>query len=208
MSVIVLEQTMVKSRVWLSLSGTAIQVYLLLRCKCQFAKRSKRPGKRSEDLLSLIVNNGDLVFTYQEAKRLYGITAGRFRRAIDELIEKGFLDIAEMGMGLYGMPTRYGISDRWRDYGTPSYRQVRRPERSIKCGFRKGNTLWQKAQREKSTAICAHGAMHKNAHSDILAMRTDAHGQKIVNRYNYGDGRYLCTQIAEINAMRTNSSVL
>jgi len=142
-----------------------------------------------------ILNNGELVFTYEEAKRLYGITAGRFTRAIEELVEKGFLDISETGMGLYKMATHYGISDRWRDYGTPSFRQVHRPERSIKCGFRKGNRLWQKARKKKSTAIRAHGSMRKNVHGEVLAMRTDAHGQKIVNRYNCCDGRYLCTQI-------------
>lgn len=195
MSVIVLEQMMVKSSAWLSLSGTAIQVYLFFRCKCQFAKRNRRPGKRSQGLMERILNNGELVFAYQEAKRLYGITASRFRRAIDELVEKGFLDISETGMGLYKMATHYGISDRWRDYGTPSFRQAHRPERSIKCGFRKGNTLWQKARKIKSTAIRAHGTMRKNAHGEVLAMRTDAHGQKIVNRYNYCNGRYLCTQI-------------
>jgi hypothetical protein len=195
--VIVLEQMMVKSRAWLSLSGTAVQVYLLFRCKCQVAKRCRPPGKRSEGLLGRILNNGELVFTYHEAKRLYGITAGRFRRAIDELIEKGFLDIAETGMGLYKMATHYAISDRWRWWGTERFETAKRPEPSIRgCGFRKGNKLWQKAHRKKSSAIRAHGDMLKIAHGEVLAMRTDAHGQKIVNRYNYCDGRYLCTQIA------------
>lgn len=144
-----------------------------------------------------MLNNGELVFTYIEAKQKYGMTAGRFARAIDELVEKGFLDIAETGMGLYGMPTHYGISDRWRYWGTEKFEPAKRPEPNIRgCGFRKGNKLWQKARRKKSTAIRAHGVMRKNAHGEVLAMRTDAHGQKVINRYNYCDGRYLCTQIA------------
>jgi hypothetical protein len=194
--VIVLDKLMVQFPAWLSLSGAAMPVYLLFRCKCQFAKKNKRPGKRSEGLMERILNNGEIEFTYIEARRKYGISRGRFVRAIDELIEKGFLEITEPGGGVHKQKTLYGISERWRDYGTPSFRQASRPERDPKCGFRKGNKLWQKAKRKKSSAIRAHGgasAMLKNAHSEILAMRTDAHGKKVKNRYNYCDGRYLCT---------------
>jgi|GEM_PF-823082 len=199
--VIVLNKLMVLSPVWLSLSGTAIKVYCLFRCKCQFAKRSPRygNGKRSDDLMGRLLNNGEIEFTYEEVEQQHGITAGRFVRAIDELIEKGFLDIAESGSGVYKLKTLYGISERWRDYKTPSFQQAHRPERQIKCGFQKRNKLWQKAKRKKSTAISAHGgalAMRTDAHGEILAMRTDAHGQKVINRYNFCDGRYLCTQVA------------
>lgn len=196
--VIVLDGLMVESPVWLSLSGTAIKVYHLFRRKCRFAKRSRRQGKRSEGLMERILNNGEIEFTYKEIEQQRRITAGRFTRAIDQLIEKGFLDVAEQGGGVHKLKTLYGISERWRDYGTTSFKEMHRPERSIKCGFRKGNKLWLKAREKKSTAIRAHGgasAMHKNAHGEILAMRTDAHGQKVINRYNYCDGRYLCRQI-------------
>jgi hypothetical protein len=188
---------MIKSGAWLSLSGTAIQVYLLFRCKCQIAKRSRRPGKRSEGLIERLLNNGELVFTYIEAAQKHKITAGRFRRAIDELVEKGFIDITATGMGVHKVESLYAISERWQSYGTPLFRPAKRPVPNIRgCGFRKGNKLWQKAHRKKSTAICAHGAMCKIAHGEVLTMRTNAHGQKIINHYNYCDGRYLCTQIA------------
>lgn len=196
--VVVLDKLMVQSLAWLSLSGTAIPVYLLFRCKCQFAKKNNRPGKRSEGLMERLLNNGEIEFTYKEIELQHGIKRGRFVRAIDELIEKGFLDITEQGGGVHKMKTHYGISERWRDYGTALFREMHRPERSIKCGFRKGNKLWIKAREKKSTAIRAHGgasAMRKNAHGEILAMRTDAHGKRVKNRYNYCDGRYLCTQI-------------
>jgi DNA-binding PadR family transcriptional regulator len=198
-SVIVLEQLMAQSPVWLSLSGTAIKVYHLFRCKCRVAKRSRRPAKRSEGLMERILNNGEIEFTYKEAEQQYGITRGRFVRAIDELIEKGFLDITEPGGGVHKLKTLYAISERWRDYGTSAFQKARRPERSIKCGFRKGNKLWLKAREKKSTAIRAHGgasAMRKNAHGEILAMRTDAHGKKVVSRYIYRRDKGLCVQIA------------
>jgi DNA-binding PadR family transcriptional regulator len=197
--VIVINQIMVNSAVWLSLSGTAIKVYHLFRCKCIIAKKNHRSNKRSESIIDRIMNNGEIEFTYKEAEKQYGIARGRFLRAIDELIEKGFIDVAEPGGGIHKLKTLYAISERWRDYDTPLFRKMHRPERRFKCGFHKGNKLWLKAREKKSTAIRAHGgasAMLKNAHSEILAMRTDAHGQKVINRYNYCDGRYLCTQIA------------
>ena len=165
--VIVIDQVMVNSAVWLSLSGTAIKIYHLFRCKCQFAKRSQRYGnqKRSDDLMGRLLNNGELVFTYTEAKQKYKITAGRFRRAIDELVEKGFLDIAKTGMGLYKMTTYYGISDRWRYWGTENFEPAKRPEPNIRgCGFRKDNLLWQKAKRKSqllSVRTAGALAMHK-----------------------------------------------
>lgn len=195
--VIVLEQTMIKSSAWLSLSATAILVYLLFRCKCQIAKKSRRQDKHSEGLMERLLNNGELVFTYIEAAQKHKITAGRFRRAIDELVEKGFIDITATGMGVHKVESWYAISDRWRDWGTESFKSAKRPEPNIRgCGFRKGNKLWQKARRKKSTAIRAHGTMCKIAHGEILVMRTGVHGQKVINRYNYCDGRYLRTQIA------------
>ena len=179
------------------LSKTALQVYLLFRTKCVIDTHGARRCKRS--LERIIVNNGEIEFTYEEAKQKYGITASRFVRAIDELVEKGFLDIAETGMGVHKVKTLYAISDRWRDYGTPSFRQVKRPERNIKCGFRKGNKLWQRAKKKKTTVIRAHEkalALRKNTHGETLAMRTDAHGQKIISRYNFCEGKWLCVKIA------------
>ena len=197
--VVVLDKLMVQTPVWLSLSGTAIKVYHLFRCKCQFAKKSKRQGKRSEGLMERILNNGKIEFTYKEAEKQYGITRGQFVRAIDELIEKGFLDITEPGGGIRKLKTLYAISERWRDYDKASFRKMHRPERSIKCGFRKGNKLWLKAREKKSSAIRAHGgalAMLKNAHGEILAMHTDTHGQKVINRYIYRDDKGLCVKVA------------
>jgi hypothetical protein len=194
--VIVLGQTMVKSRVWLSLSGTAIQVYLLFRCKCQIAKKSSRPGKRSEGLIERILNNGEIEFTYLEAKDRYGFTFPRFSRAIGELVEKGFLDIAEPGGGVHKLKTLYGISERWKDYGTTNFKKVERPKRSIAIGFRRGNKLWQQAQKKKSTDAGVSGTTDARVSGEVLAMHTDVSGRKIVNSYNYCDGRYLCTHIA------------
>ena len=123
-SVIVLEQQLIKSKAWLSMNGPAVFVYLIFRCRCQIGKARGKPGKREK----IILNNGEIIFTYDEAQNEYGITRPRFVRALDELIAKGFIDIAEIGGGVNKATTKYAISDRWRNYGTGKFEPASRPK--------------------------------------------------------------------------------
>ncbi|WP_228854683.1 hypothetical protein [Desulfomarina profundi] len=84
-------------------------------------------AKRSDDWI--IRNNGEIVYPYSEAEKK-GIGRREFRNAIDELMEKGFLDIAHQGSGGHsGDMTRYFIDDRWKDYGTPAFRPPKKPRK-------------------------------------------------------------------------------
>jgi len=184
---------MVKSKVWLSLSKTAKDVFLIFRTKCQIAKRKGKPGKRGP----VIINNGEIVFTYVEAKKKYGISASRFRRALDQLVEKGFIDIEATGMGVHKVTTLYAISERWRDYGTLHFKKAKRPEPIIaNPGFRPGNKLWQKARAKNSSDENEHGAVNNNVHGELLAMYTNVHGEKITTQYKRIDDKWLACKIA------------
>lgn len=84
-------------------------------------------SKRSDEWI--IKNNGEIVYPYSEAEHK-GIGRREFRNAIDELTEKGFLDIAHQGSGgRSGDMTMYFIDDRWKDYGTSSFRPAKNPRR-------------------------------------------------------------------------------
>ena len=191
--VIVLEQNLVKSDAWLSLSGTAIIVYLIFRTKCQIDKLQGKPGKGRR----IILNNGEIVFTFTEAKKKYGISRTRFRRALRELVAKGFIDIAHTGMGVHKVATWYAISERWRDYGTPGFKEVKWPKPNIaNPGFKRGNKLWQKARKKKSSAKNAHDAVCDSDHGELLAMRTNEHGQKITIKYKRRNNKWLACKIA------------
>ena len=174
-SVIVLELRLVKSAVWLSLSGTAKAVYLLFRTKCRMGRPPGKRGKRDW----IILNNGELVFTYREAWTKYGITASRFRRALDELIEKGFINVQATGMGVHKVTTFYGVSERWRDYGTPAFRKAKRPKGSIaNPGFKPGNKLWRAVSKKNASVENEHGAVRENANDEEHAMHTSVHGDR------------------------------
>jgi hypothetical protein len=130
---VVVEREIFTSRAWLSLTGVAPQVFTLFLLRRQMGKKGRR-GHEKWDCL----NNGELVFTYREAESKFGISQPRFLRAIDNLVEHGFIDIAEPGIAVAKVPTKYAISERWRDYGKPTFKKTSREK--VKVGFCKTRT--------------------------------------------------------------------
>jgi hypothetical protein len=120
---IFLEADLLNSTAFRSLSRWAFFVYLRFLQKRVLEKikhKSKSDSFR-------IVNNGEIIFLYREAKKC-GIDERAFRNALDELIEKGFLDIARQGKGgRSGESTLYFLGTRWRDYGTDRFRPTQNP---------------------------------------------------------------------------------
>jgi hypothetical protein len=125
---------MVTSKAFLDLrTATACQVFMIFLSKCRMEKVQTRPGRNEREWQ--IVNNGEIQFTYIEAETKYGISAGKFTRAIDELIRVGLIDIAKTGMGLHKDVTLYAISDRWEKFGTAEFVVMKRPKRKQQFGF-------------------------------------------------------------------------
>lgn len=130
-----LDRSLVSSKAWLSLKGKATKVYLLFRLRCRYSKTGSGKYKQWT-----ITNNGDITFGYREAQQRYGIKDKAFTRAIDELIEKGFLDITESGMGAARIHSKYAISERWKLYGTTEFVHRERPSKGVRRnGFQPGN---------------------------------------------------------------------
>jgi hypothetical protein len=126
--VAVIDQDLLKSKAWLSLGGIAPQVYMLFMCRRRIEKL--KVDKRKKPICT---NCTELVFPYREAERKFSITQPRFRRAIDTLIEYGFIDISTPGSGTARMASEYALSERWRDYGKPNFKQEKRSQ--VKVGF-------------------------------------------------------------------------
>ena len=55
-----------------------------------------------------------IVFTYIEAQKKYGVSIPRLKRAIDDLLAKGFITIIHQGGAYKRDKTIYGLSDKWR----------------------------------------------------------------------------------------------
>ncbi|GAH62972.1 unnamed protein product [marine sediment metagenome] len=63
-------------------------------------------------------NKHHIIFTYQEAIKIMNIRT--FIKCRNKLIENGLIDIIKRG-GFYNQPTIYGLSDRWKEYGTKDF---------------------------------------------------------------------------------------
>ncbi len=77
-------------------------------------RQIKRVGRKNK---VVVVNNGEIVFTYAEAKKKFGFYQSTFCRSISQLVELGFIDIAHAGGGRNKDYSKYSINERWRDYG-------------------------------------------------------------------------------------------
>ena len=133
---IFIDSDLVSSKVFHCLTGAATHVYLLFLKRRQM-KKSGRKGKERW----VISNNGEIVFPYAEAKEKFGITPPRFQRALDQLVEHGFIDIVHSGGGMVKDISKYSISERWLSYGTDSFIPQYRQKDTRGLGFKKKEAL-------------------------------------------------------------------
>ncbi len=118
-----MEPDLIESEVFLKLRSKSTML-TLLRFHQKLYRRTVKGKKGIKNLVP--TNNGELLFTYSEAKEL-GMSSKTFWLALRELIQKGFIDIAQPGNPYAKEPTRYAISERWRKYGTMEFKSVELP---------------------------------------------------------------------------------
>ena len=90
----------------------------------------------------IITNNGELIFTYAEALDKFKISRSTFCRSISQLVALGFIDIHHCGGGMMKDCSKYGISERWLNYGADAFIKKSRKQDNRKLGFREDN--WEK----------------------------------------------------------------
>jgi len=92
-------------------------------------------------------NDHNITFTYQEAIKIMAINT--FIKSRNKLIEVGFIDIVKRG-GLEKQPMIYGLSDRWKKYGTKDFVKKKIEDtlpKIYKTGFKKGNKLGRQSKK-------------------------------------------------------------
>jgi len=119
---------MLTSKTYLSLSRASLLVFGVFMLKRDMQKSGGRKKTWK------CANNGEIVFPYSEALAL-GFSRTQFRNAIDELQQKGFIDITHAGRGGrapengHGDYTTYWVDDRWEWYGTDDFEPARGPRK-------------------------------------------------------------------------------
>ena len=124
------------------LTKTAVIVFLLFHKK----RKLKNMGRNGKERW-VIINNGEIVFPYFEAKKQHGIPASTFSKAIDQLIEFGLIDINHQGGRMVKDMTTYFISDRWKKFGTPDFEKIKRIKDTRGLGFTAKN--WEERSKKK-----------------------------------------------------------
>ena len=123
------------SMAWLSLTGKSQDVYLILLMRRKVKPVGKK--KKGNRVKWVIANNGEIIFTYGEAKKL-GMSDGVFRRAINQLRDRGFIEYETES---YQAPNLFTLLDDWKSYGTPGFVPREPKARRYKSmGFQKGNS--------------------------------------------------------------------
>ena len=135
---VVFERDLLGSTAYLSLTGKAAQVLSLFMCKRKM-KKDKTKHRRW-----VVINNGEIEFTYTEAEDRWGVSRSAFQRALKQLVDKGFIDVEFRGSGVCGSSNRYAISERWRKWDTDDFRPAKElPQHNFR-GFKKGHLPYGK----------------------------------------------------------------
>jgi hypothetical protein len=115
---IYLEAERYHSLAFKQLSRKQVGILFAFMERRQFGSQKKVRGKSSR---RQITNNGEIVFTYKEAREA-GFSDSTFAAALTRLVEVGFIDISYHGNGnVNGDWSRYACSERWRNYGKPEF---------------------------------------------------------------------------------------
>lgn len=133
---IVISRSMMRSAAFRELSRVALLVLFEFLARRRMAMVG-RPGKKHW----VITNNGEITLTYREAQRMFNISSRTFTRAIDKLIEHGFISISNGGNGAGGGNcTTYFLDNRWEQWKTPKFIEKKRDKSGRKIGFMKKNS--------------------------------------------------------------------
>ena len=132
-----LEPSLIESEAFRDLSGKAAIVTLIRFHQKAYKKRIDGKKRGLKNLV--VTNNGEIIFTYGEAKELGIKSTQTFHKVLKELAEdKGFIDIAYRGNYYENEPSKYSISGRWKRYGSSQYEKVKVPRILPKgIGFKK-----------------------------------------------------------------------
>ena len=113
--VMCIPRRMHRSPAYRKLTATSIFILMEFMYRRKVAKTGRKGGYE-------ITNNGELIFTYAEAEKKHKIPRSTFCRSISQLVELGFIEIPHPGGGMLKDCSKYGTSDRWRDYGKEEFK--------------------------------------------------------------------------------------
>ena len=117
------ERELLESPAYRTLTKYEMQILNIFYLKRVFL--SRKEADRLNLSRNYVKNNGDIKFTYAEAKG-YGFSKATFVRALDKLVHVGLIDITLQGGT--SQSSKYFISERWMNYGKSNMIVKERPK--------------------------------------------------------------------------------
>ncbi|MBI9019604.1 MAG: hypothetical protein JEZ07_20325 [Phycisphaerae bacterium] len=116
----VFSKKMVKSKAYAKLNLAAVHILIELYTRLKVSVvNSKNKGQKTTSYHA--TNNGQLVMTYKSIHKLFGHSEPTIGKAIDQLCELGFIEIAEPGCGAHRQSHKFALTTNWQDYGTDKF---------------------------------------------------------------------------------------
>ena len=143
--VMFIQKRMHRSPAFRKLTASSILVLLEFLSRRQMVKIGRRDRWVTK-------NNGEIVLTYTEITAKFRIARSTFRNSIDQLVKLGFIDIAHHGGGMMKDSSKYGISERWREYGKEEFIKKSRKKDNRKLGYTKDNWEDRTGRKRKRTS--------------------------------------------------------
>lgn len=133
---------MIRSKAFIKLTGAAKQILLELymRLILDRYKPHKHSDRSKEQFYAK--NNGKLVLSYKSIHKQFGYSTATISKAIDRLVANGFIEIAELGIGVKRISHKIALVKNWEKYGTDEFKPgLGKSKKPINEGFEKWKNL-------------------------------------------------------------------
>lgn len=137
---LIMNKDMIRSKAFITLTGPAKQIlmelYIRLTVDCH------KSGRNKKDVQYYAKNNGNLILRYSEMQKMFGYSPSTISRAIDNLVQNGFVEIARLGHGVQRQEHKFALIKNWQQFGTADFWVGQgKANRPINNGFKKKPTI-------------------------------------------------------------------
>ena len=117
---LILSKRMLRSVPFVRLTGAAKQIllelYTRLKLECIQPRKKHKDNTRFYEK-----NNGKLELSYKSIHDQFRYSTATISKAIDQLVENGFIEIAVLGCGVKRQSHKIALIRNWQDFGTEDF---------------------------------------------------------------------------------------
>jgi hypothetical protein len=149
---LVMSKKLIRSKAFIKLTGAAKQ--MLLELYMRLTLESYKPSKRHRSQQFYAGNNGKLKITYESTHKMFGYSTTTISSGINQLVNYGFIEIAELGCGVKRLSHKIALINNWKDYGTDKFFAGKgKADEPVNGGFKKCKNLKTTSETKEGTTL-------------------------------------------------------